>query len=337
MPALSLDLDASACGRLRLTTSPLWELVVSLSLQLRSRETLAWPFDTWHRRVAARVRGECALLLQWLAESDGMLVPDLVLPVPDAMPNIDSQLAALGRLTPREVGDRLGRDHGCNLPRCWRELAGRHGRTWQWLIGELERYWHVALAESWSAAAAALDEEILSKAVALAVHGPDRVLGGLHERLRWDPPVLTVSGVQGRSYAVKDEPVVLVPMIFGRPMVRTENSAGAGVALSYQARGAAVLADRACESRAHPEAGADPLVALVGRGRSMVLRELQVPTTTTTLSRRLGLAASTVSAHLASLTASAVVQRRRAGGRVLYELTAAGAQLLSLRNPTAAS
>ena len=52
-----------------------------------------------------------------------------------------------------------------------------------------------------------------------------------------------------------------------------------------------------------------------------------VEPTTSALADQLGLAASTVSQHLSALVSAGVVQRHRAGTRVLYELNRSGVTL----------
>ena len=67
------------------------------------------------------------------------------------------------------------------------------------------------------------------------------------------------------------------------------------VMVSYQSRA------RRCSPKSGDGAGAeqDRLAILLGRGRASVLRALTTPATTTGLATTLGLAASTVSEHLA--------------------------------------
>src|SRR5690606_30268172 len=84
------------------------------------------------------------------------------------------------------------------------------------------------------------------------------------------------------------------------------------------------------ESARDPLPDTDRLVILVGRGRAGVLRALHRPATTAALATELGLAPSTVSEHLTSLTAAGVVHRRRLGRRVLYGLEPAGVALVTL-------
>lgn len=61
------------------------------------------------------------------------------------------------------------------------------------------------------------------------------------------------------------------------------------------------------------------------------------PATTTGLATEIGLAPSTVSEHLATLSAAGVVHRRRSGRHVLYGLEPAGVALLSVLGPGTAA
>jgi DNA-binding transcriptional ArsR family regulator len=101
-------------------------------------------------------------------------------------------------------------------------------------------------------------------------------------------------------------------------------------AMSYQARGAAVLDEQVVDgpSERLGRSGRDRLAILLGKGRATVMRALVVPTTTTAVSTAVGLAPSTVSQHLAALSAAGVVRRTRNGFRVLYELDHGGFALL---------
>jgi DNA-binding transcriptional ArsR family regulator len=69
------------------------------------------------------------------------------------------------------------------------------------------------------------------------------------------------------------------------------------------------------------------LVRLLGRNRAEVLTALDEPATTTALAHRLGLAPSSVSAHLAVLRDAGLLTARRYGHQVLYERTPLGMAL----------
>ncbi|WP_198047259.1 helix-turn-helix transcriptional regulator [Kutzneria sp. 744] len=67
---------------------------------------------------------------------------------------------------------------------------------------------------------------------------------------------------------------------------------------------------------------------LLGAGRTHILIETSIPGTTTSLARRVGLAAGTVSEHLAVLRDAGLVTAQRRGREVLYRQTPLAAALL---------
>ncbi len=91
--------------------------------------------------------------------------------------------------------------------------------------------------------------------------------------------------------------------------------------LIYPARGIGGLWSEAGERT--PEA----LARLLGRVRADVLCALDEPAGTSALAHRLGLAASSVSAHLSVLRGAGLLTSRRYGHQVLYERTPLGIAL----------
>jgi DNA-binding transcriptional ArsR family regulator len=85
--------------------------------------------------------------------------------------------------------------------------------------------------------------------------------------------------------------------------------------------------------QARPAAVAAPtvkLALLLGVGRARILIALYRPQTTIELALSLGLAASTVSAHLTALTEAGLLSRKRAGRSVFYQLNPRGQTLIDL-------
>ena len=135
---------------------------------------------------------------------------------------------------------------------------------------------------------AALDEEVLHRARALAADGPDALLADLHERVRWERPVLTLVKPPEQHFSAVDQRLLLIPLIFSRGALACSTDDAEVVAVSYQARGAVLLAD-GTPAPAEPAAPAtDRLAILVGRGRAGVLRALTRPATTAGLAATLG-------------------------------------------------
>lgn len=119
--------------------------------------------------------------------------------------------------------------------------------------------------------------------------------------------------------------LLLVPTVFSGGL-RLLLEGPAGVAMSYQARATGRL--RILTAGADGDRSEDRLALLLGKGRAQVVRALELPMTTTAVAESLGLAKSTVSQHLAVLSGSGVVWKRRTGASVFYQLDQSGLALL---------
>jgi len=321
---IRIEIDEPTLARTRIAISPLAEAVCSLYLLQRNPSGAPWPYDGWARRAQEIVRDNraVALYLQQPAKS-----PDFLCPVPlTAAPTLDEQLDQL-RATPAElIEEQFAKHHpDGDLPDFYRPYRDDRERALDRLAGGLAAYWEAAIAPHWPAMRAALDEEVLLRARALAADGPDALLSQLHERIRWERPVLTLVKPFDQSFLAVNQRLLLVPLIFSRGALMCSSDHPEIQMVTYQARGSALLA-----STPAPAVADDRLAILVGRGRAAVLRSLTVPATTTGLASALGLAPSTISEHLAGLQAAGVVHRRRAGRRVLYGLEPAGVALVNL-------
>ncbi|MGW5669384.1 ArsR family transcriptional regulator [Micromonospora sp. NPDC003776] len=338
---IRIELDEPTLARTRIATSPLWEVKCSLYLLQRHPDEAPWPYTSWARH-ARRVLAELPEAAPaTLYHRTGPRYPDFLGPVPPgASPTIEEELAAL-RATPAEViAEQLPRYHAPDdLPDWLSPFVTDREAALNRLADGVQAYWDAAIAPWWPAMRAALDEEVLHRARALAAHGPDALLSDLHERVRWEKPVLTLVKPPEQSFQAVDQRLLLIPLIFSRGALTCSTDHPEVVAVSYQARGAVVLADRPNGDTTPGTPATDRLAVLVGRGRAQVLRALARPATTAGLAATLGLAPSTVSAHLAALLAAGVVHRRRAGRRVLYGLEPAGLALVTLigADPAAAT
>lgn len=323
---IRIELDESTLARTRIAISPLWETINSIFLLDRNRETTPWPYDAWARHARAVLASfpPDAAIRVYLGT---YRIPDFILPIPPApTPTLEEELAIL-RATPAEVvRSQLPEYEDLPYHDRFRPYADRREEALVALADDIATYHRAAIAPWWPAMRAALDEEVLHRAKALAMNGPDALLADLHERVRWERPVLTLVKPLEQSFRALDKRLLLVPLIFSRGALTCSTDDPHVVAVSYQARGAAVLAERSRDLRPDP----DGLEILVGRGRASVLRTLRRPATTAGLATELGLAPSTVSEHLGALVAAGVVHRRRVGRRVLYGLEPAGVALVSL-------
>jgi DNA-binding transcriptional ArsR family regulator len=325
---IQITLDDQTLSRTRMALSPLWELVCGLHLVWRYRaDDAPWPYTRWVARARAILRdlpGTAPALIYCSGSSE---LPDFLLPIPPTpAPAIADELDALRRTPPEAVIAQLSTTFDLDdLPPWIQPFHADPSGALDELAQGLAAYWDAALAPQWPAIRAALDEEVMHRARTLAAHGPDLLLTGLHERVRWERPLLTL--VKGSSDQLEgfDKRLLLIPLVFSPGALLCTTEHPEVVAVGYQARGAAVLADE----RPAPLPD-DRLAILIGRGRASVLRALSTPATTAGVAAALGLAPSTVSEHLGSLSTAGVVVRRRNGRRVLYQLEPAGVALVSL-------
>ncbi|GIH15861.1 ArsR/SmtB family transcription factor [Rugosimonospora africana] len=325
---IHVELDEQTVARTRIAISPLWETVCSLHLLARSPGTVPWPYTAWARHARTVLSTVDAVQpVRILLGDCGRSSPDFFSPVPpSATPSLEEELAALVAVDSDTIDAQVAKHYGDDVPDAIAEFRDRPGPALRRFADGIAAYWDAAIADRWPAMRSSLDEEVLLRARALAADGPDALLSDLHERVRWQPPVLTLVKPKDFRITAQNMRLVLIPLIFSQGALMCSTDDPAVVAVSYQARGATALAD----GPASVSPGADRLTVLLGRGRAAVLNGLAEPSTTAGLATRLGLAPSTVSEHLAGLLAAGVVHRRRIGRHVLYELEPAGVALVSL-------
>ncbi|BBH66531.1 transcriptional regulator [Actinoplanes sp. OR16] len=328
---IRIELDEPTLARTRIAISPLADLVCGLFLLHRHAE-VPWPYQQWAVNARRILRTDPAVRPVSLYFEVPASMPDFLDPIPlTSAPTIADQLEQLRGTPPEVVEEQLAQFYvGGELLEVFRPFRDDRVNALNRLADGLAAYWDAAIAPYWPAMRSALDEEVLLRARALAADGPDALLARLHDRILWEPPVLTLVKSIEHSFEAFDKRLLLVPLIFSRGALSCSTDHPDVMMVTYQSRGAAVLAEGPAPGVAGTPEATDRLAVLVGRGRAAVLRALVVPATTTALSRSLGLAPSTVSEHLAALLAAGVVQRRRAGRRVLYALEPAGTALVTL-------
>lgn len=299
---IRIQLDELTLGRVRIAISPLWEAISSLALTSRYRSAIPYPYAKWAdtalHRVSPALRRELATTMrsQWAKPSSSTLTP-----IPrGSSSTIEHELTAL---------QEAGHDRFALL---------------------MSDYWAAALAPYWPDMRGVLEEEILVRGRTLVTEGADMMLRNLGGRIRWERPELSVPHQADLDWVMADGRLIIVTVLFARG-TRVFAARDDTVAFSYQAQGAAVLSGSTGDTgrpadEVYPR---DKLATLLGRGRAAVLRALLSPTTTTGLASSIGLARSTVSQHLAVLSSTGLVRRRRVGPRVLYELEDSGVLLLS--------
>jgi DNA-binding transcriptional ArsR family regulator len=320
-------------GSVRIASSCLWEAYGSLGLLVGARTIAPWPYAHWSRSVARALGSAGIEIPAWLAElfrTCAGTLPSFLSTVPTAAKEeLEEGLAALESVPGTRVRSELEQWYPRGIPAGLRPLHEEPEERLAELARLLPGYWRTAIAPYAVPLRAAVEEEILLRSRILATQGPGRLFDALRGRLSRQDDALRIAVGSTRVCVPPASCVVLVPLVFGRGASLFATSPDGMAALSYQSKGATVLiSDGAPARRGEAPGYGDRLEILLGRSRASVVRGLVAPTTTSALAATLGLAASTISEHLTSLVAAGVVQRRRAGVRVLYELGGSGMALL---------
>jgi DNA-binding transcriptional ArsR family regulator len=253
--------------------------------------------------------------------------PDFLWPTPTGpMTTIEEDLAQVQATSPEVVATELA-EHARRLDPVpedlRRALAADPTEVRDVLVAQQRRAWQTLVEPLWDRIRGLLDADIVTRARQLADGGLELLFANLHRRARWENGVLHLTGFRRSTVDLRGRGLILVPTAFGWPNLGigpTGGTVAAPPALVYPMLGAAQLWEPAVRSPA--------VERLLGAGRAHILAETVVPSTTTSLAGRVGLAAGTVSQHLAVLRDAGLVTAERRGREVLYGQTPLAAALL---------
>ncbi|GAA5014396.1 ArsR/SmtB family transcription factor [Streptomyces siamensis] len=309
----------------RFAVSPLWETLEAV--RTLNRPARQGYHAHWLRRIRAAAAGLDLAPLWMLMPHRGYSPDWLGRPPIGPAAGFEEEIAAVRAADPEAAREETAR----SLADTPGALASARGRALLEdpvrMVGELadlvEAAWHTLLEPDWPRLRALLEADVSFHSRRLAEVGLGGLLPEIDPRFGWRARTLAVEwkGLHERDLA--GQGLVLMPSVFIWPDVVSSYDPPWQPTLVYPARGIGGLwaepSDRA----------PDPLVRLLGRGRAAVLTALAEPATTTDLARRLGLAPSSVSAHLATLRDAGLLTSRRYGHQVLYEHTPLGLALAS--------
>lgn len=311
------DLDASTLARLTIRPSPVHEVIGWLRLLASGDRHPVFGRPTAADRSAVRT-ADVALVLDLVAGQGYQ--PDLLSPVVgsgsldrafrdqlDEIAEADAERSATevgwwstGRTTPQRV--RQAVDRGDLGRRAARGLAAARramGDRWESVSDRLEQATHEAAATA-------------------ARSGVGAVLDGMHRDVRWTGRELRFAKPFDESVRYQDRDLVLSPSVLTWPRLTVQ--------VVHEDRGSIVYPAAAFgEGRARPRNGnGAALGELLGASRAALLRDLDVPRTTTELSARHSLAKATVSHHLGALAGAGLLVATRRGRHVDYLRSARG-------------
>ncbi|MER6788725.1 DUF5937 family protein [Streptomyces sp. NPDC000658] len=314
--------------RCRFAVSPLWETQeVARTLKRPDRQGYHAP---WLRRIRAAAQ-RLDLTGLWLLMPRRGHSPDWLCPPPlGPVARFEEEIAAVRAADPEAARQDTAR----SLADTPGALDSPRGRAWladpermiRELSDALEEVWHTLLVPDWPRLRALLEADVAFHSRRLAEVGLGGLLPEIDRRCGWRAGTLTIASHGEHERRLGGQGLVLMPSVFAWPDVVSGFDPPWQPTLVYPARGIAGLwADPADLAGRQPET----LVRLLGRGRAAVLGALDEPAATSALAQRLGLAPSSVSAHLTLLRDCGLLVARRDGHRVLYERTPLGTALAS--------
>ncbi|MVO90054.1 helix-turn-helix domain-containing protein [Streptomyces sp. p1417] len=309
--------------RCRFAVSPLWETQEAVRTLKRPERHGYHP--RWLREVrAAGARLDLAAV--WLLMPSRGHSPDFLGPPPlGPAATFDEEIAAVRAADPDAARDdmakALAETPGAAVSATGRRLLADPAGAVRTLADAMEAAWHALVEPYWPRLRALLEADVAYHSRRLAQIGLGALLPELDRRLAWDSGTLTAQWRGRHTRHLDGRGLVLMPSVFSWPEVISGYDPPWQPTLVYPARGLAGLwsapADRA----------PDALARLLGANRAAVLTALAEPAATSPLAQRLGLAPSSVSAHLAALRAAGLLTSRRQGHQVLYERTPLGVAL----------
>jgi DNA-binding transcriptional ArsR family regulator len=312
---------------LRILPHAMWDVIASASMLAHQRAAPQFPYRDWAQAAAASAAaGHGAELVRLVSGWPRDQLPTFLLPAPHrGGSDLRRACEDLRAMPPDEVRGRLRADYPDEVPPGYARFETDTEAALKELAEMVDDFVSAIMAAQWPMIAEALDEEIAFRAAALTGGGIDELLGGLHPRVRWKAPEMSLALGPDSGWRSPPERLVLVPMVFARDRLHPITLADGTLAIGYQTRGAARLTLHFTGLSEEP---VDRLGILLGRTRAAVLAALGTPRTTTTLAGSLGLALSTVSEHLTLLVSCRLVCRNRKGNRVYYTRSELGERLV---------
>jgi DNA-binding transcriptional ArsR family regulator len=190
----------------------------------------------------------------------------------------------------------------------------------------LGTYWNAAIAPHWDQMRAVLDADIAYRARQVTLGGISALLNDLHPRLRLRQSTIRITACPAsRDYDLEGNGLLLIPCVFAGSRIWFDPGSLGPPSIGYDPRGLGTVWDNNGTSRGD----GDPLSALIGHARTAILRNAELPRTTTDLARELSLSGATVSVHLSILKRCGMVTSWRSGCRVLYQRTPLASSILS--------
>ena len=158
---------------------------------------------------------------------------------------------------------------------------------------------------------AVLDADIAYRAQQVTLGGISALLKDLHPKLEFDQSTIRINKTGHRTYDLEGNGLLLMPCVFAGSHIMFDPGSLGLPSIDYGPRGLGTVWDNNCTALDD----GDPLTALIGQSRTAILRNAELPRTTTDLAHELRLSGATISVHLSILRLCGMVTSWRSGRR----------------------
>jgi DNA-binding transcriptional ArsR family regulator len=308
---------------------PMWEMVLSLQALQGERvpqRDARRSFPEWHRTLP---RGEDRVRFSRMVRTTLAPVappapyfPDFMTPI-EGLAGLEHGLEAVLTTPRHRMRDELEQLKPRRGTATWvAALADGRAADMSALGDAMRVYFDQALAPYWPTIKARTRAEYLLRSRLQANHGVAGMLASMRPVLRWEPPVLELSGPSGRDIHLNGRGVTLIPSYFNWHNPMTMYDPELPPVVVYPAGRLGRLLS--------PDAGPNQALAdLLGSTRAAALGVVAAGCTTTELAAAIGVSRSTASEHATVLRRAGLITTQRQGMSVWHFTTPLGSALLA--------
>lgn len=310
-------------ARARFAISPKAEVAAALGALLHPQDPTERAFAAAHadaftemlRAYPARAAVLAASFRARTADAPGWIANYLATPPRGPRPGFDEELAIVRAMDDVALRQDLETTARRPLPALLDDVG-----VVRPAVELLDWLWTRTVASDWPRRRRVLEADIVARTAQLARRGWAGVVQGLGKHREW----LADGRIRINRYDLPDRQLPSTAELSFVPVL----SAGSWVGWDGDGRHCIYypVSGRLAPSSGEEAGGLD---ALIGANRALLLRLLDVPTTTSGLAAQTGLPLGSVGNHLAVLLRSGAVLRRRAGHSVLYWQSALGQGLVA--------
>jgi DNA-binding transcriptional ArsR family regulator len=311
--------------RLKLEIDLMWEIVSSVQVLQHADGGLS--FDPWRRQVRERVSQDgglrAAVHALMTVAPHAAYFPDFLTPTLD-VPDIDAGVETVLSTPPPRLGEEISRlrPTGRAQARWLHELARGKSAALRYLRHALRVYYRALIEPHLQMIDDGLRTDCAGGIQRYLRTGPEGLLRWLGPATNWQPPVLSVDYPLDRDLHLDGRGLVLIPGYFClyHP-----------VALADPLLRPVLVFPIRTESRllAGGHSSGDHVSALLGTTRATILRSVVNGSTTTSLARRVGVAAATVSHHTNVLRDAGLITTDRHENFATHLITPLGLDVLT--------